>query len=146
MAIVRNPPNTIWLGGLGTVIGDIAAGGSITPGHLLERFNSSGVWRWRAHSTGGGNTAPAVALAQHLVNKGVDDVYNTNDLVDAVVLSPGATAWMLIASGQNIVFGNQLESAGNGTLRILASGTPLFTALETQANVVVQTRIRVEAI
>ena len=79
-------------------------------------------------------------------NAGVDTDYATNDLVEAAVLEPGATAWMFVASGQNIVFGQKLESAGDGTLRAFASGTVLFTALEATGAVVAQTRIRVEAV
>jgi hypothetical protein len=52
---------------------------------------------------------------------------------------------MLIASGQNIAYGQKLESAGDGTLRALAAGTPLFVALESKPTVTVLTRIRVEA-
>jgi hypothetical protein len=37
---------------------------------------------------------------------------------------------MLIASGQTIAAGDLMESAGNGTLRVLAAGVPLFRAEE----------------
>ena len=146
MAIVRNPPNTIYLGGVMTEIGDMSAKEVIRPGHLVERINTAGVWRWQKHATAGGNTTPAVALNQSMLNKGVDDDYGVADLMQVGIFAPGGYAWMLIASGQNIAYGNKLESAGDGTLRILAAGTPLFVAVETQANVTAQTRIRVEAV
>ena len=41
---------------------------------------------------------------------------------------------MLIASGQNIAAGAKLESAGDGTLRVLAAGVALFQALEAVNN------------
>lgn len=147
MSITRYDPNTIFLGGTRTQVNDLAAGAAITPGHLIERYVPSGsINRWRKHATAGGATAAAVATNQSMINKGVDDDYAAGDLVEASILGKGATAWMLIASGQNIAFGQKLESAGDGTLRALASGTALFTAIESKPTVTVLTRIRVEAI
>lgn len=146
MAITRSDPNTIFLGGEHTQIGTLAASESITPGHLVERFNNAGVIRFRKHATAGGDTARLVALNHSMVNKGVDDVYAANDLVEVSAGRGGSTYWMLIASGQNIVAGNALESAGDGTLRIYGSGAKLFSALENKPTVTVLTRLRVEAI
>lgn len=146
MAITALPPNTIWLGGPRTEIGDLAASEAITPGHLIERFNNAGVIRFRKHATAAGNTPKIVATEQSMLNKGVDDAYAANDLVEASALKGGSTAWMFIASGQNIVAGNKLESAGDGTLRILAAGVALFQALENKPTVTSLTRIRVEAL
>src|SRR5690349_6270605 len=146
MSITRNNPNTVFLGGDRTVINDLAASEAITPGHLIDRFNNAGVIRFRKHATAGGAVAPIVALDQSMLNRGVDDAYAAADLVEAAALHKGATAWMLIASGQNITAGQKLESAGDGTLRALASGVALFSALENKPTVTVLTRIRVEAI
>lgn len=146
MSITRLDPNTIFLGGEHTQINDLAASAAITPGHLVERFNSAGVIRLRKHATAGGDTARLIALNHSMANKGVDDDYAANDLVEVSAGRGGSTYWMLIASGQNIVAGNKLESAGDGTLRILAAGVALFSALENKPNVVVSTRLRVEVI
>lgn len=146
MSITRYDPNTVFLGGDRTQIGDLAASEAITPGHLVDQFNNAGVIRWRKHATAGGACAAAVATNQSMLNLGVDTAYAANDLMEVSVLHKGATAWMFIASGQNIAAGNKLESAGNGTLRILAAGVALFKALENKPNVTVQTRIRVEAL
>ena len=145
MSITRNNPNMIFLGGTRIQINDLAASEAITPGHLIDSFNSGGVHRWRKHATAGGDTGRIVATEMAMMNKGVDDAYALADLVEASTLQPGATAWMLIASGQTIVHGNKLESAGDGTLRILASGTALFKALENKTATAL-TRIRVEAV
>jgi len=142
----QNPPNTIFLGGERTQINDRAASETITPGHLVELFNNAGVIRFRKHSTAAVATERLVATEMNMLNKGVDDAYAANDLVEVSALQGGATAWMLIASGQNIVAGQKLESAGNGTLRALAAGVALFSALENKPNVTVQTRIRVEVV
>lgn len=134
MTISVLPPNTIWLGGPRTEIGDVAAGVAITPGHLVERYNAAGVWRLRPHTTAGGNTARLVATEQSMINKNVNDGYAINDLVEATLAGMGTNLWMIIASGQSIAYGQKLESAGDGTLRAIAAGTALFQALETVNN------------
>lgn len=147
MAITRLNPNTVFLAGDRTQVNDLEAGETITPGHLVERYIPSGsINRWRKHATAGGNTAMAVATDQAMVNKGVDDTYAAGDLMEVSILHKGATAWMLIASGVTANFGTKLESAGDGTLRALASGTALATAIESKGAVVALTRIRVEAL
>lgn len=146
MSITRYNPNTIWLGGpQPTFVNDLAASEAITPGHLIDSFNNAGVQRYRKHNVAAGAVAKTVALEQSMLNKGVDDAYAAGDLVEAAVLGPGGTAWMFIASGQTIVHGNKLESAGDGTLRIFGSGVVLFKALENKTATAL-TRIRVEAV
>ena len=136
MAITVLQPNTIWLGGPKTEINDRIAGVAICPGHLVERYNPSGaLLQWRPHSTAaGGNTTRAVAVDNSMVNKGVNDGYAIGDLVNVIEGAAGTSFWMLIASGQNIAPGAMLESVGDGTLRVWASGTKLFQALEAVNN------------
>jgi hypothetical protein len=143
MTITRRDPNTIWLGGPRTEIGDFTAKAAITPGHMVERVNTAGVWQWQKHATAGGATN-AIATEQNMLNLGVDIAYAAGDLVEVSELAGGSLVWGLIASGQNIAYGNKLESAGDGTLRILASGVALFQAVETKATVITLTRLRVE--
>lgn len=145
MAITRLDPNTVFLGGERVVVNDLAASEAITPGHLVDRFNNAGIIRWRKHATASIACAKAVATEHSMANKGPDDAYAANDLVEVSVLQPGATAWMFIASGQTIVAGNKLESAGDGTLKIFSAGVVLFSALENKTAVAL-TRLRVEAV
>lgn len=144
MSITRSNPNVVFLGGDRTQIGDLAVSEAITPGMLVERFNSSGVIRWRK-ATADIAGPPAVAEDQSMLNKGVDDAYAANDLAQVSILHKGGMAWMLIASGQNIAAGDLLGSAGGGTLKTGAT-VARFTALENKPTVTVQTRIRVEAL
>jgi hypothetical protein len=144
MSITRTNPNTIFLGGSRTEVGDLAAATSITPGMLVERDDVGGVIRWKL-ATADIAGPPAVATEQASVNKGVDDVYALNDLMEVSIGHKGAAFWMLIASGQNIAAGDLLGSAGNGTLKSGAT-VARFSALETKATVTVTTRIRVEAL
>jgi hypothetical protein len=147
MPITRYDPNTIFLGGKRVQINDLTAGVVIRPGHLVERYVPSGsINRWKPHATAGAPAAKAVATDQSMGNLGVDNDYAIGDLVEVSVLEPGGTAWMLIASGQNIAYGARLESAGDGTLRTLAAGTALFVAIEAKPTVATLTRIRVEAL
>lgn len=144
MSITRFDPNTIFLGGNRTIVADLAASEAITPGHLVERWNSGGVIRWRK-ATADIAGPPAIALNHSMANKGVDDAYAANDLVEVAILDKGASAWCLIASGQNIAAGDLLGSAGSGTLKTGAT-VARFTALENKPTVVATTRIRVEAV
>jgi len=143
MSITRYNPNTIFLGGDRTQVGDLAASATIKPGHLVERFNSAGVIRWRVATTDIAGP-PAVATEQSMVNKGVDDTYAVGDLMEVSILHKGATAWMLVASGQTVTAGVLLGSAGDGTLKTSPT-VARFTALE-NVTATALTRIRVEAL
>lgn len=146
MAITQLNPRTIWLGGPRTELGDFAAKAAVTPGHLVERVNTAGVWQWQKHATAGGAGARSVATEQSMVNLTIEDNYAAGDLMEVSEGAGGSSFLMFIASGQNIAYGNKLESAGDGTLRILAAGVAMFQALETKANVTALTRIRVEVV
>lgn len=144
MAVTQNNPGTIFLGGERTQIGDLAVSEAVTPGHLVERFNSGGVIRWRKATADIAGPA-ALATEQSMLNKGVDDAYATGDLAEVSVLHAGAAGWAYIASGQNVAAGDLLGSAGGGTLKTGAT-VARFTADENKATVTVLTRIRVTAI
>jgi hypothetical protein len=146
MAITRLNPNTVFLGGNRVQVNDLAASEAITPGHLVDRFNNAGVIRWRKHATASIAVAPAFATEHAMANKGPDDAYAAGDLVEVSIGEPGAVFWAFIASGQNIVAGNKLESAGDGTLKIFGSGVVLASALENKPTVTALTRIRVEIV
>lgn len=144
MAVTQNNPGTVFLGGDRTQVNDLAASEALTPGFGVERFNAAGVIRWRVAPADVANP-PAVVTPAHMLNKGVDDVYAINDLVEVSILHKGAAAWMFIASGQNVAAGDVLGNAGDGTLKTGAT-VALYSALENKANVTVRTRIRVEAL
>jgi len=148
MSITRTNPNTVFLGGDRTQIGDLAASEAITPGQLVERFNNAGIIRWRRSTSNGLAKPPAVATDMTMLNKGPDDACAANDLIEVSILHKGAVAWMFIASGQNVSAGDLLGDAGNvnpGTLKTGAT-VALFTALENKPTVTTLTRIRVEAL
>jgi hypothetical protein len=136
MSITGLQPNTIWLGGPRQQVNDMAAGVAICPGMLVERYNPSGTQvRVRPHATASVATTRALATEASMLNKGVNDGYAINDLVEISELAGGSSAWALIASGQNITAGQKLESNGDGTLKAYANlGAALFAALESVNN------------
>lgn len=147
MAIVKYPPNTILLHGPNAkIINDIPGSGVIMPGMLVERFNASGVAKWRAQVTAAVGAQRAVALNRPENNKGVDDAYADGDLIQVAILSPGDVAWMLLpAAAAAIVAGDGIESAGAGLLRKLAAGVSLFKSLYNVDNSAGGTTMRIKA-
>ncbi len=146
MSITRNDPGCIFLGGDRTQVNDLAASATLTPGNLVERFISGSTIRWRVAAADVAGP-PAVVTEHAMANKGVNDVYNLNDLVEVSILHKGAAAWMLVASGQTVTAGALLGSAGtDGSLKTGAT-VARFTALESKSNLTgALTRIRVEAL
>jgi hypothetical protein len=145
MAVTQLDPGTIHLGGPVTEENTYAASEAITPGHLVLLFNNGGVIRVKKHDAASVAAVRAVACEQSMLNKDVDDAYAANDLVEQKIGAPGAKFWMWIASGQTIVAGNKLESAGDGTLKVFNAGIALFQALENKTATAL-TRIRVEVV
>jgi hypothetical protein len=139
MAITRYPPRTVLLGGPdgghAVIVNDVNAGEAIIPGALVKRVQkSAGVVAYMKHATAAEVGAPrAVALNASMLNRDVNTPYASGELIEVGILGPGATAWMLVASGAPaIVAGDSLESAGDGTLR--KGAARLFTALEDTNN------------
>jgi hypothetical protein len=108
------------------------AGGTITPGALVK-LNSSN--QLVVHSTAGGNTNTIFALENELFGKGIDDNYSANDYVQAGEFDGDDHVLAYVAaSAAAIVIGDQVESAGDGSVRIRSSGTTIGTALEAVDN------------
>lgn len=153
MALPNRPPNTIFLGGGDgpggesaiTVVNDLVTTGTPIPGMAAETYNDGGVQKWRAHSTAGGGGQRAVYLEELYWAKDVNDPYKVNSLARVGIGRQGTTFWMIVPSGQNIVNSDLLESNGDGRLRKLTSGVPLYKAQESTGGLVTKdTRIRVE--
>lgn len=128
---------------------DGLAAAAIKPGHLVK-----GVTTVAVHSTAGGNTPRRFAVERSEMARGVTDdyqdipalasAYAVGDTVKVACCYPGMRILARIASGQSIVADGQLESAGDGTLRAIAAGTPLARCLETTGVVTSETLVRVE--
>jgi hypothetical protein len=131
---------TIALLGAPYVNEDGSASEAITPGMLVK-----GVTSIEKHATAGGAHSRTFALERDELGNDIDEDYAIGDTVKVGSFTPGQRVLAFIASGQNITADGKLESAGNGTLRALASGVAIARALET-LNVTELTRIRVEIV
>lgn len=108
----------------------------VKPGYLVD-----GVTSIAAHAVAGGDCPRAFAAERDEMGAGVDDSYKfgyapsadyaIGDAVKVLNCSRGDRVLAYIASGQNIAANDRLESAGDGTLRKLASGVIIARALET---------------
>ena len=87
----------------------------ITPGDVIEPSSATA---WRKHSTAAANAAAFFAVNPR--SKEIGDNYAIGDNVLAAYC-PGCKVNAFIGSGQNVSFGAFLESAGDGTLRTLAT-------------------------
>lgn len=111
-------PNTISL--KGRFIGKEAkVGVAITPGMLVERY-SGGL---RPHSTAGARAQAAFARENEMIGKGISTAYAIGDRGLYGVYERGAEVYGLLAISAVAVpaFG-LLESAGDGTLRLITVG------------------------
>jgi hypothetical protein len=140
MSITRYPPRTILLGGPdgghAVIVNDQAAGEVILPGALVRRAQKSpGVVAFMKNNVAAAFAQTAVALNASMLNRGVDDPWASGELIEVGILTAGATAWVLIASGAGAcVAGDFLESAGDGTIRKGTAATGLFICLEDTNN------------
>jgi hypothetical protein len=136
-------PKRIHLTGSGR-IEEGTAGGSITPGHLIQ-LNSSG--NLVVHATAGGPAEKAFALEDALQGKEIGDAYSSGNRVSYVLAAPGDVVYAFLAAGQNAAVGSYLTSNGNGALKV-ASGTDTrlavaLEALDLTASGATTSRIRV---
>jgi len=141
---------SVILQGTPVVTEEGTASAEVRPGYLVD-----GTVDIAHHASAGGNTPRAVALERDELGKGIDNTYQgsgtdsafyaSGERVKTATLYPGCRATMFIASGQDIQANEKLESAGDGTLRALAAGTPLFRSLDEVGAVTELTAIRVEA-
>lgn len=121
--------NTIKLKKYVDIIEERNAVAAITPGMLIELTSAD---KYQAHSSAGGNASPTtVALEDELQGNGIDDNYAADNPVQAWIPQRGEQAYMILADGESVVIGDELESNGDGNLRKLTSGTPIAASLET---------------
>lgn len=120
---------------------------TIKPGYLVKGVSSV------AKQTSTTKVPKAFALERDELGQGIDNAhqgsgtttafYASGDRVKVGVFKSGDEVLAFVASGQNIVEDDLLESAGNG---LLAEGAtnPIARALESPGAVLVETAVRVE--
>ncbi len=123
---------------------DDKAGAAIMPG-MLVNYNGSG--DLIPHGTAGAPAAKAFAVEREYMGMDMNMPYAVGDTVKTATCPSGVRVNALIATGQAVSKGGLLESAGNGTLRALAAGSPLARALEALNNTSgANARLRVEVL
>lgn len=106
---------TIVLRGAG-IRKEAIAGGTITPGYLVERDSSGD---FIAAATAGDNVPKLWCVENEVVGLGIDTDYVALDTCLAETLQPGSEVFALLgASAAAVLIGNPLESAGDGTVRL----------------------------
>ncbi len=110
--------NTIKVKKYSDVIEEMTAGGTITPGMLVE-MTSTGTCR--AHSAKDENAIPMFALEDEMQGKTVDDNYVATDQVQVWIPGRGDMVYALLAQGQNVTKGALLSSNGDGRLKAAPS-------------------------
>jgi len=96
---------------------EFKAGGAITPGHLVEVSSTAG--DVVVHSTAGGTAIAMFALEDEGQGKTITQAYADNNEVRCGVFGPGDEVYAILADGENASVGSFLESAGDGTLRVV---------------------------
>ena len=119
--------NTIKVKKYSDHIEEYDAGGTITPGMLIEQEADGDVV---AHNSAGENALPMFALGDVLQGSEIDDDYSSGDKVQVWIPWRGDQVYALLADGENVAIGAFLESAGDGTLQAHAEDS---VAVPTQA-------------
>lgn len=112
--------NTVKVKKYSDVIEEIEAGGTITPGMLLELDSSGEVI---AHNSAGENVLPMFALEDALQGDDIDDDYSSGDKVQCWIPYRGDIVYAILANGNDVSVGDFLESAGGGELQKHAEDT-----------------------
>lgn len=95
------------------------ADSAITPGHLIAQASDG---KFDVHGTAAANAAKTFAVENELAGKEIDDAYADGDRLFYEHCVPGQEVYALVAaSAAAIVIGDFLESAGDGTLRVLTT-------------------------
>lgn len=87
---------------------------TITPGHLVQITSGSLVQK---HADAAKNVFPLFAVEDELQGKSIDDAYAASTPVQVWVPGRGDIVYALLKNGENVVIGDFLESAGDGTLQ-----------------------------
>lgn len=142
MAITRNNPGTIYLGGPRTEENTHAAAEVLTPGMFVELDNVSGTIRWKKAAAAG--PSKSFVTEASMQNRGINDTYAIGDLVEVSIGAPGTTVYAIVPSDAALEAGDILEHDGNGQLVERTSGIGIARAIENQG--AGATRLRVEVL
>jgi len=105
--------NTVKIKKYSDIIEEMEANADITPGDLVQVMDSGKV---RRHDDRSENALPMFALEDELQGKTIDDNYEEDDRVQVWIPGRGDMVYARLKAGEEIVIGDWLVSAGDGTL------------------------------
>jgi hypothetical protein len=141
----RDTPKCILLKG-NPICKEAKSSGALTPG-MLVAINAAGLLI--AHGTAGGVAIPSFVREAAYIGKSIDDVFASGDTVPFMVCRTGDEVNAILEDGNNVSIGAYLESAGDGTLQLLADGQAVARALQavnTAGGAAATARIKVEVL
>lgn len=101
------------------------ANAALTPGHLIELISTGKVQK---HATAGGSKKQClIALENSPGGVEITTAYAADERVYYACGRRGDIFNMLIANGENVAIGDELESNGDGTLRKFVADTSALT-------------------
>lgn len=117
--------NTVKVKKYSDVIEELVAGGTITPGMLLDISATNTV----TAATGAG-TLPVFALEDELQGKGIDNNYASGDPVQCWIPYRGDVVNAILKAGKKTAIGTPVASNGDGKLKQAGSSdTPIGFAV-----------------
>lgn len=117
--------NTVKVKKYSDVIEELVAGGTITPGMLLDISATNTV----TAATGAG-TLPVFALEDELQGKGIDNNYASGDPVQCWIPYRGDIVNAILKSNNKVVVGDGIASNGDGKVKKAGtSDTPIGFAV-----------------
>lgn len=119
--------NTIKVKKYSDIIEELVASAAITPGFLIEVDSAEKV---KPNGNAAGAAQPIWALENELEGQEITDDYAVDDPVQCWFTNHGDIVYAVLADGETIAIGNELESAGDGRLQKYTSGTKVAVALE----------------
>lgn len=141
----KDTPKVILLRG-NPICKETKSGAALTPGHLAT-INAAGLLV--PHPTAGGVASKTFVREAAYIGKTMDDPFASGDTVPHMTCRAGDEVNALLQDGNNVGVGAYLESAGDGTLRLLASGVAVAKALvavNTVGGATATARIKVEVL
>lgn len=122
--MAKTVPDTIVLRGSGIYV-EADAAATITPGHLVE-YDTSGDFALGATTT----VLPIFARENDIVGGEITDNYSSGGKVLGIIPQRGAMVYAILADGENVAIGADLEPAASGELQAVTSGAVVAVAAE----------------
>jgi len=123
--MAKTRPDTIQIRGESWVTHEADAAVILTPGEFVT-FDSNGDFALPS----AGDTFKMIVIENDLEGEEITDDYAANDRVRAVVPQPGSIVQAILADGQNVPIGRELEIDANGELITIGSNTEVAVAFE----------------